>query len=56
VSSAPPAAVAIVEAGLDDYRTLTPPEQQTPHGAALLAIEYLLSSGYAIRPDLEEAA
>lgn len=46
----PPAAVAVIEAALDDYRLLTPSEQQTPTGAAQRVAAYLLSSGYAITP------
>lgn len=46
----PPAAVAVIEAALDDYRLITPPEQQTPTGAAQRVAQYLLSSGYAITP------
>lgn len=50
------AAIAVIEAALDDYRLTTPPDQQTPAGAADRAAEYLLSSGYAIRPDHATAA
>lgn len=46
----PPAAVAVIEAALDDYRLQTPADQQTPEGAAHRVAEYLLSSGYAITP------
>ena len=46
----PPAAVAVITAALDDYRLTTPPEQQTPDGAARRIAEYLRGSGYAITP------
>ncbi|GGW41137.1 RRQRL motif-containing zinc-binding protein [Streptomyces xantholiticus] len=49
--SIPDAAVAVIAAALDDYRLTTPHDQQTPHGAAERAAEYLLSSGYRIAPD-----
>lgn len=45
----PAAAVAVIAAALDDYRTTTPTDTQTPHGAATRAAEYLLSSGWDIR-------
>ncbi|MFJ3258470.1 hypothetical protein ACIPK9_37285 [Streptomyces sp. NPDC086771] len=51
----PPAAVAVMLAGADDYRVTTPTEQQTPEGLVARIGEYLLSSGYEIRPDLDEA-
>lgn len=41
-------------AATDDYRTTTPAEQQTPEGLIDRIGEYLLSSGYEIRPDLGE--
>ncbi|MFJ2374999.1 hypothetical protein ACIOZL_19650 [Streptomyces sp. NPDC087769] len=47
----PPAAVVVMCAGADDYRITTPAEQQTPEGLVDRIGEYLLSSGYAIRPD-----
>lgn len=46
----PAAALATVAAGLDDYRLNTPTDQQTPHGAAERALEYLASDGWAITP------
>lgn len=52
----PGAARAVLEAAYDDYRLLTPPDQQTPEGAVQTALQYLISSGYTIRPDLAEAA
>lgn len=52
----PQAAVAAQLAGADDYRLTTPPEQQTPAGLIDRINEYLISSGYQIRPDLDEAA
>ncbi|MFG2670823.1 hypothetical protein [Streptomyces sp. NPDC048445] len=52
----PPAAAAIVAAAIDDYRLIVPPEQQTPAGLTDRIGQYLLSSGYAVRPDVREAA
>jgi hypothetical protein len=52
----PPAAHAIIAAALDDYRLTVPTDRQTPDGAADRIGEYLLTSGYAIRPDLTETA
>lgn len=52
----PPAAVAVIAAALDDYRTTTPPNEQTPHDAAARAAEYLAGSGYTITPDTTEPA
>lgn len=52
----PQAAVAAQLAGADDYRLTTPPEQQTPAGFVDRINEYLLGSGYVIRPNLSEAA
>lgn len=43
----PPAAIAALAAGLDDYRITTPPEEQNCHEAAITAAEYLVSSGWA---------
>ncbi|MEU0634415.1 hypothetical protein [Streptomyces sp. NPDC005989] len=51
----PPAAVAVMTAATDDYRTTVPAEQQTPEGLVDRIGQYLLSSGYEIRPDLDEA-
>ncbi|MFI8294053.1 hypothetical protein ACIGBL_33445 [Streptomyces sp. NPDC085614] len=48
--SIPGAALAVVAAGLDDYRLTTPADQQTPEGAAERACEYLASSGWTITP------
>lgn len=48
----PPAAVAVITAALDDYRITTSEAEATPAGAAERIAEYLLSSGYAITPDL----
>ncbi|MFF2009147.1 hypothetical protein ACFVWY_08750 [Streptomyces sp. NPDC058195] len=50
----PLAAVAVMAAATDDYRTTTPAEQQTPEGLVDRIGQYLLSSGYEIRPDLDE--
>lgn len=52
----PPAAAAIIDAAIDDYRLLTPPEEQTPAGLTDRIGQYLLSSGYAVRPDVSEPA
>ncbi len=52
----PPAAAAIIDAAIDDYRLITPPEEQTPAGLTDRIGQYLLSSGYAVRPDVTEAA
>ncbi|MFD9930171.1 hypothetical protein ACFWZK_29040 [[Kitasatospora] papulosa] len=52
----PPAASAIINAAIDDYRLTTPPEQQTPADLTDRIGQYLLSSGYLIRPDIREAA
>ncbi|MFD0146189.1 MULTISPECIES: hypothetical protein [unclassified Streptomyces] len=46
----PDAAVAAMAAGLEDYRLTTPDHQQTPHGAAERAAEYLASSGWTVTP------
>ncbi|MFF8716197.1 hypothetical protein ACF07T_32900 [Streptomyces sp. NPDC015184] len=50
----PPAAVVVMLAGADDYRTTTPVAEQTPAGLVGRIGEYLLSSGYTIRPNLTE--
>jgi len=50
VAAVPPAVVALMSAALDDYRLLTPPGEQTPHGQAVHVGEYLASSGYEVRP------
>ncbi|MCX0246438.1 hypothetical protein [Streptomyces drozdowiczii] len=52
----PPAAAAIIDAAIDDYRLLVPPEEQTPAGLTDRIGQYLLSSGYAVRPDVTEPA
>lgn len=52
----PPAARAVTEAAIDDYRTAVPPDQQTPAGLTDQIGQYLLSSGYVVQPDLSEAA
>lgn len=44
----PPAAVAAFAAGLDEYRLVTPYEQQTPDEAALFAAEALVTAGWAV--------
>lgn len=44
----PPAAVAAFAAGLDEYRLITPYEQQTSQGGAEYAASSLLSSGWAV--------
>lgn len=48
MTSIPDAAVAVIAAALDDYRLTTPARIQTPHGAAQLAAEYLISSGWGL--------
>ncbi|MEU1494321.1 hypothetical protein ABZ456_29215 [Streptomyces sp. NPDC005776] len=52
----PPSVSAIVAAAIDDYRMVTPPDQQTPAGLTDRIGQYLLSSGYAVQPDVSEAA
>jgi hypothetical protein len=52
----PPAVRAIVNAAIDDYRLIVPPEQQTPDGETDRIELYLISSGYAVRPDVTEEA
>lgn len=52
----PPAARAVIDAAIDDYRLITPTEQQTPAGLTDQIGQYLLSSGYVIRPDIREVA
>ncbi|MEU0133371.1 hypothetical protein ABZ172_04920 [Streptomyces sp. NPDC006296] len=52
----PPAASAIINAAIDDYRLTTPPDQQTPAALTDRIGQYLLSSGYVIRPDVREPA
>jgi len=52
----PPAALAVIEAALEDYRLITPTDEQTPAGAAERVATYLLSSGYTVRPDIRQAA
>ena len=52
----PSAARAVIEAAIDDYRLTTPPDQQTPADLTDRIGQYLLSSGYLIRPDIREAA
>lgn len=44
----PPAAIAAVAAGLDEYRLVTPADEQTPRGAAEHAASTLVSSGWAV--------
>lgn len=45
----PPAAVAAFAAGLDEYRLVTPYEQQTSQGGAKYAASALLSAGWEVR-------
>jgi len=52
----PPGAIAVINAAIDDYRLTTPPEQQTPADLTDRIGQYLLSSGYLIRPDVREPA
>ncbi|MGP3752176.1 hypothetical protein [Streptomyces sp. IBSNAI001] len=56
MSPFPPAARAVIEAAIDDYRLIVPAEQQTPADLTDRIGQYLLSSGYMIRPDIREAA
>lgn len=56
MSPFPPAARAVIEAAIDDYRLTTPAERQTPADLTDRIGQYLLSSGYLIRPDVREAA
>lgn len=56
MSPFPPAAIAVIAAAIDDYRLITPPEQQTPADLTDRIGQYLLSSGYLIRPDIREPA
>lgn len=44
----PPAALAALAAGLDEYRLITPPEQYTPDAAARYAAAELVASGWAV--------
>lgn len=48
MTSIPDAAIAVIAAALDDYRLTTPAREQTPHGAAHRAAEYLISSGWGL--------
>jgi len=51
----PQGARTVMLAGADDYRLTTPPDQQTAAGVIDRVEEYLLSSGYVIRPQEEPA-
>ncbi|MCK1813301.1 hypothetical protein MTQ13_03265 [Streptomyces sp. XM4011] len=46
----PAAAIAVMAAAADDYRLVTPREEQHPRGLAQTVATYLLSSGYEVRP------
>lgn len=46
----PPAALAVIRAAAEDYRLITPTEETTPAGVASRIAQYLVSSGYEIRP------
>lgn len=46
----PPAALAVIRAAAEDYRLITDPEETTPAGVATRIAQYLISSGYEIRP------
>lgn len=48
----PDAALATIEAALDDYRMTTPVDEQTPHGATTRIGEYLAASGWQLTPDM----
>lgn len=52
----PPAVAAVIDAAIDDYRIVTPPDQQTPAGLTDQIGQYLVSSGYAVQPDVTERA
>ena len=44
----PAAAIAVIAAAIEDYRLTTPPDRQTPHGAAALAAKELATSGWGL--------
>ena len=46
----PPAAIAVMQAAVDDYRLTTPADERTPEGEVRRIAEYLRGSGYAITP------
>ncbi|MEU9792922.1 hypothetical protein AB0E27_20230 [Streptomyces sparsogenes] len=46
----PPAALAVMRAGAEEYRLTTPATEATPAGVAERIAEYLASEGYAVRP------
>ncbi|GGY81341.1 hypothetical protein CP967_08510 [Streptomyces nitrosporeus] len=50
----PPAARTVMLAGLDEYRLVTPLDEQTPAGALDCIERWLLDDGWAIRPDLSD--
>lgn len=56
MSPFPPAALAVINAAIDDYRVITAPDEQTPAGLTDQIAQYLLSSGYVVTPDRREAA
>ncbi|MER8158128.1 hypothetical protein [Streptomyces sp. NPDC094472] len=49
----PPAALAVIRAAAEDYRLITDPEEATPAGIATRIAQYLISSGYEIRPNAQ---
>ena len=48
MTAIPAAAIAVIAAAYEDYRLTTPAHQQTPHGAAQQAAQYLTSSGWGL--------
>ncbi|MGW8846573.1 LytR C-terminal domain-containing protein [Streptomyces xiamenensis] len=46
----PAAALAVMAAAADDYRVVTPRDEQHPAGLAQTVATYLLSAGYEVRP------
>jgi hypothetical protein len=52
VPAVPAAAVAVIAAAVEDHRLTADPVTDTPHATAVDIAVYLVSSGYAIRPDV----
>ncbi|MFD9306113.1 hypothetical protein ACFWCB_26250 [Streptomyces sp. NPDC060048] len=53
--SVPPSTLRIVAAAIEDYRTVTPPDEATPAALAEYIAMYLHSSSLTIRPDAATA-
>ncbi|WP_086711198.1 hypothetical protein [Streptomyces antimycoticus] len=53
MNAIPPAALAVIRAAAEDYRLITPAEETTPAGVASRIAQYLISSGYEIRPSAQ---